>query len=51
VKDLAAAERHVNGTGLQVAWRSEDTIYLDPAGLANAVVGFTIRDIPGDPRS
>jgi hypothetical protein len=51
VKDLAAAERHVSGTGTGIAWRSDDAIYLDPADMANAVVGFTTREIPGDPRS
>ena len=51
VKDLEAAERHIGGTGIGVAWRSDDTIYLDPTDMANGVIGFTTREIPGDPRS
>jgi catechol 2,3-dioxygenase-like lactoylglutathione lyase family enzyme len=51
VTDLAAAEKHVAGTGIPIAWRSDDTIYLDPAGIGNAVVGFTVRELPGDPRT
>jgi catechol 2,3-dioxygenase-like lactoylglutathione lyase family enzyme len=50
VVDLAAAEKHVTGLGIGIAWRSEQTIVLDPADMANAVVGFTVRQLPGDPR-
>ena len=50
VADLATAEKHAVAVGQAVAWRDDETIYLDPAGLANAVVGFTVRAIPGDPR-
>jgi hypothetical protein len=51
VADLAAAEKHVATCGVAIAWRSDETIYLDPAAVANAVVGFTVREIPGDPRA
>jgi hypothetical protein len=50
VADLAAAEKHAVSCGFSVAWRDDETFYLDPAGLANAVVGFTVRPIPSDPR-
>ena len=51
VADLGRAEEHVTGLGIAIAWRSDDTIVLDPADMANAVVGFTVRELPGDPRS
>ena len=50
VVDLGAAEKHVASLGIGVAWRSDDTIVLDPADMKNSVVGFTVRDLPGDPR-
>ena len=51
VADLGAAERHVTGLGINIGWRSDDTIVIDPADLANAVIGFTVRELPDDPRT
>jgi catechol 2,3-dioxygenase-like lactoylglutathione lyase family enzyme len=51
VADLSAAEGHIKAIGLSIGSRKDDTIYLDPAEMANAIVGFTVRELPGDPRS
>jgi hypothetical protein len=51
VADLGAAENHVKGLGIDIGWRSDETIVLDPADMANAVVGFTVRELPDDPRA
>jgi extradiol dioxygenase family protein len=51
VRDLDAAERHVETTGIRVADRAGDTVTLDPDDLFNAVVAFTTRRLPNDPRS
>ncbi|MGD9796606.1 MAG: VOC family protein [Acidimicrobiia bacterium] len=49
VADLDAARRHVESTGLGYTEAGE-TITVDPADLHNAVVAFTTRRLPGDPR-
>jgi hypothetical protein len=50
VADLGAVEGHLSSIGMAVGERSESTIVVDPADLSNAVVGFTTRQLPGDPR-
>jgi len=50
VRDLDAAERHVEKVGARVAERSDDTITLDPDDCFNAVYSFTETTVPGDPR-
>jgi catechol 2,3-dioxygenase-like lactoylglutathione lyase family enzyme len=51
VADLDAAERHVDKAGVRVAERSRDTLTLEPADMCNAVIAFTTRSLPGDPRA
>jgi catechol 2,3-dioxygenase-like lactoylglutathione lyase family enzyme len=50
VSDLRAVEGHLHAIGMGVAARTDDTIVVDPADLSNALVGFTTRQLPGDPR-
>ena len=50
VADLDAAGRHVAQCGVRVAERTGDTLTLEPADMCNAVVAFTTRLLPGDPR-
>ncbi len=50
VRDLDAAARHVDAVGIDVIERTDDTILLDPKALANALVAFTTRVLPNDPR-
>jgi catechol 2,3-dioxygenase-like lactoylglutathione lyase family enzyme len=49
VRDLDAARRHVEGIGVRVE-HAGDTITLDPDDMHHAVVAFTTRQLPGDPR-
>jgi catechol 2,3-dioxygenase-like lactoylglutathione lyase family enzyme len=51
VSDLDAVERHLAATGFGIAERSDDSIVVEPADLYNAVVAFTTRSLPDDPRS
>jgi catechol 2,3-dioxygenase-like lactoylglutathione lyase family enzyme len=51
VRDLSAAERHVEGLGIGVIDRSGEVFTLDPADAFGAVIAFTERDLPGDPRA
>jgi catechol 2,3-dioxygenase-like lactoylglutathione lyase family enzyme len=51
VRDLDAAERHVEKVGIRVADRRGDTFTADPADCFGAVYAFTTRVIPGDPRA
>jgi hypothetical protein len=48
--DLEGAERHVEGMGLGVIDRSGDAFTIDPKDAFNAVIIFTDRTLPGDPR-
>jgi catechol 2,3-dioxygenase-like lactoylglutathione lyase family enzyme len=50
VRDVDAAERHVDVCGMRVADRSGETLVVEPADLCGAVVAFTARSLPGDPR-
>jgi extradiol dioxygenase family protein len=50
VRDLDAAERHVEKVGVRVAERQGDTFTLDPADSFNAVLAFTSRTFADDPR-
>src|SRR5438874_1106383 len=50
VRDLAAAERHVERMGVGVVDRAGDTLTLDPADCFGAVWSFVEQDIPNDPR-
>jgi extradiol dioxygenase family protein len=50
VRDLDAAARHIESTGIRFS-REGDTITLDSTDMHNAVVAFTTRQLPGDPRS
>jgi predicted enzyme related to lactoylglutathione lyase len=51
VRDLEAAERHVEKVGVGIADRSGHTFTLDPADSFQGVYAFTDRTIPGDPRA
>ena len=50
VGNLGAVEDHLSAIRMGVGERSESTISVDPADLSNAIVGFTTRVLPGDPR-
>jgi len=50
VADLAAAEKHVAGVGIGICERTDETVVLDPDDMDGAVVAFTARVLPGDPR-
>jgi catechol 2,3-dioxygenase-like lactoylglutathione lyase family enzyme len=50
VRDLDAAEQHVKQVGAGLISRTEDAFTADPADTFNAVMTFTTRRIPGDPR-
>jgi catechol 2,3-dioxygenase-like lactoylglutathione lyase family enzyme len=51
VRDLDAAEHHVEKVGTRIVDRSGDTFTLDPADCFEAIYSFTDRTIPGDPRA
>ena len=51
VRDLDAAERHIDKVGVRVADRDGDTFTLDPADCFGAVYAFTSGSVPGDPRT
>jgi catechol 2,3-dioxygenase-like lactoylglutathione lyase family enzyme len=51
VADLGVVEKHVAGLGIGVAERSDETLVLSPEDMSNAVVAFTTRVLPTDPRS
>ena len=50
VGDLDAVERHAGRVGVRVAERAGETVTLEPEDLFGAVVAFTIRALPNDPR-
>lgn len=50
VRDLEAAERHVEALGVAVADRHGDTLALDPADCYGARWQFIEGALPGDPR-
>jgi catechol 2,3-dioxygenase-like lactoylglutathione lyase family enzyme len=50
VRDLAAAERHVEKVGIGITDRAGDTLTLDPADCFGAVWSLVGHDIPNDPR-
>jgi catechol 2,3-dioxygenase-like lactoylglutathione lyase family enzyme len=50
VRDLDAAERHVEKVGVGISGRWGDTLTLDPVDTFGAILAFTDRSIPGDPR-
>ena len=50
VRDLAAAENHVESVGVRVADRGGASLTLEPADCYGAVWSFTEQDLPGDPR-
>lgn len=50
VVDLDATERHLEKVGVGVRERAGDTLTVDPADAFGAVLSFTTRTIPGDPR-
>jgi len=50
VADLAAAEKHVASLGIRLDERTDDTIMLSQEDMFDAVVGFTVRELPNDPR-
>ena len=51
VRDLDAAERHVEKIGVAIVDRSGDAFTLDPADCFRGVYAFTDGSIPGDPRA
>jgi catechol 2,3-dioxygenase-like lactoylglutathione lyase family enzyme len=51
VADLDAVESHLATAGFGTAARSDDSIVVEPVDLFNAVVEFTTRSLPDDPRS
>ncbi len=50
VRELDGAERHVEKIGARVDDRSPESFTIDPADAFGAVLTFTTRRIPGDPR-
>jgi hypothetical protein len=50
VRDLEAAERHVEKLGVRVAERHGSTLTLDANDCYGAVWSFTDQALPGDPR-
>jgi hypothetical protein len=50
VADLDGAERHVEKMGLRVGDRADRAFTIDPADAFQAVITFTDRTLPGDPR-
>jgi catechol 2,3-dioxygenase-like lactoylglutathione lyase family enzyme/extradiol dioxygenase family protein len=50
VRDLEAAERHLEKEGVGVRDRTDDTLTLDPVDAFGAVLRLTIRRVPADPR-
>jgi hypothetical protein len=50
VRDLAAAEQHVEKLGIGIAERSGETLTLDPNDCFGAIISMTTAAIPNDPR-
>ncbi|MBM4405911.1 MAG: hypothetical protein FJ039_07005 [Chloroflexi bacterium] len=50
VKDLAKAQRHLESKRLRTRRLGNDTIIIEPADAFGAVLGFTSRRLPNDPR-
>ena len=50
VPALDPVEAHAAGVGVGVFERTDDTVVLDPAQLSNAIIAFTTRRLPNDPR-
>jgi extradiol dioxygenase family protein len=51
VADLGAVEEHLANVGMGIAQQTESLIVVDPADMSNALVGFTTRQLPDDPRT
>jgi catechol 2,3-dioxygenase-like lactoylglutathione lyase family enzyme len=51
VADLEKAARHLEGEGVRIEMRSDDTIVTDPETSLGIPWGFTGKLTPGDPRS
>jgi catechol 2,3-dioxygenase-like lactoylglutathione lyase family enzyme len=51
VRDLAAAESHIEKLGIGIVDRGRDNLTLDPSDCFGAVWSFTELDVPGDPRA
>ena len=51
VADLERARRHLEGQGVRIQMRSDDTIVTDPATSLGIPWGFTDKWMPGDQRS
>jgi catechol 2,3-dioxygenase-like lactoylglutathione lyase family enzyme len=50
VADLGAVAKHAADISVRVADQDAETILLEPEDLFGALVGFTTRRLPGDPR-
>jgi hypothetical protein len=50
VADLGAVANHAADISVRVADQDDETILLEPEDLCGALVGFTTRRLPGDPR-
>ncbi|MFI5046530.1 MAG: VOC family protein [Acidimicrobiia bacterium] len=50
VRDLDAAQRHVEGCGVRIEERTPDTFAADPSTTFGTTFSFTTARIPGDPR-
>ncbi|HUJ67657.1 MAG TPA: hypothetical protein VLX59_19085, partial [Acidimicrobiales bacterium] len=51
VRDLAAAESHIEKLGIGIVDRGRENLTLDPSDCFGAVWSFTELDVPGDPRA
>jgi hypothetical protein len=50
VRDLDRAVAHVTAAGMGLLQRDEETATVSPSDLSNAIVSFTTRRVPDDPR-
>ncbi len=50
VRDLDAAVAHVGAAGMAILQRDKETAMVNPTDLSNAIVSFTTRALPNDPR-
>lgn len=51
VRDLEATEKHLAAHNIKILFRDESTIIVNPKNALGIPWGFTIKTIPGDPRS
>jgi hypothetical protein len=51
VRDLDAAERHIENVGMRVAQRQESSLTIEPEDCFGALMSFTDATLPGDPRA